>query len=156
MKKIAFLKYLRSVHPLGAALTVCGVLIALCAALFFGFWAYMSADPRIADMEKDLWSVQHGKAKPNNSGLVASAKNMMYVTRAANGSLVVLWPYNLAHDDNYFEGFLFSDIKLNSNKVSALGPTRGGSNGYSKWLTHLTVDRTINEHWYHVQGEMYK
>ena len=124
MSGTSLVRILRSVHPMGLALSVCGILVAFCAAVFFGFWAYMSAGPGMAAMEKDLQAVQAGTMKPNHSGLVSVAKNTMYVTRAADKTITVLWPYNFAHDDNYFEGCLFSDHILTSDKTIALAPTR--------------------------------
>jgi len=158
MSGTIFIKHLRSVPLIKMALAFCGVLVAACALLFAGFWVYMSAGPRMADMEKDLQAIQQGTVKPDRSGYVASAKNgMVYVTHAADGALSVLWPYNLAHDDNYFEGYLFEERPLTTNKVTAFGPFRGGHlNASPPVLTHLRVDRKISEHWYHVQGEMYK
>ena len=157
MKKIAFLKYLRSVHPVGLFLSVCGVLAAACLVPLIAFFIYMKGEPTRADMEKELQAVRQGRVKRERSGLVASAKHTMYVTRAADGTLTALWPYNLAHDDNYFEGYLFEERPLTTDKVTAFGPFRWGRpDRPPPVLTHLTVDRKISEHWYHVQGEMYK
>ncbi len=150
-------RYLRFVHPLGAALTVCGVLIAISVLLILAFFSYMKGEPSMADMVREARAVQSGAMKPDRSGSVASAKHMMYVTRSTNGAMTVLWPYNLAHDDNYFEGYLFEERPLTADKATAFGPFRGGHSNTSQPVpTHLRVDRKISEHWYHVQGEMYK
>lgn len=110
----------------------------------------------MAEMEEELRAVQQGSVKPDHSGFVLIKQHGVYITRAADKTLVILWPYNLAHDDNYFEGCLFSDRVLTSDKLTASGPVRGGYPGEPRsWMTHLRVDRKISEHWYHVQDEMY-
>ena len=156
MSGTVLIRYLRSVHPVGLFLSVCGGMVVICVLLFIGFWVYMSAGPRMADMKRDLQAIQQGRLKPDRSGYVPSEKNgMVYVTYAPDGALSVLWPYNLAHDDNYFEGYLFSERVLETNKVTVLAPTRYMT-AHEAWMTHLSMDRKISEHWYHVQGEMYK
>ncbi len=117
--------------------------------------AYMKNEPSFAEAKKTLLLIRQGSLKPSHSGSVSTPDRMTYVTHASNGALTVLWPYNLAHDDNYFEGLLFSDTVLTTDKVTALAPTRYPT-ANKAWMTHLTVDRRISEHWYHVQGEMYK
>lgn len=155
MKKVAFLKYLRSVHPVGLFLSGCGVLAIAFLVPLIAFSIYMRDEPSMVDMQKDLKAVQLGIMKPSRSGSVPYAKNTMYVTRAADKALTVLWPYGFAHDDNYFEGYLFSDTVLKTDKVTVLAPTRY-TTANRPWMTHLRVDRTLGGHWYHVQGEMYK
>ena len=132
--------------------------IVVCAVAGFRWLdAFARGTPNFAVMQHELSLIQKGQVKPDVWGRVITKKSAAYVTISATQKLTVLWPYNMAHDDNYFEGFLFSDKALISNKITALGPVRGGfANAPKFWMTHLTVDRTISEHWYHVQGEMYK
>jgi len=157
VQRAALIKRWRDLHPVGQALAVCFVLILACVFWVLSYAAYMKNEPDLNEATKTLQSIQQGRVKPDSSGRVETEHYTVYLTRAAGGALTVLWPYNLAHDDNAFEGLLFSDTALTSNHVTALGPTRHGyPNAPSSLMTHLTVDRTISEHWYHVQGEMYK
>ena len=119
--------------------------------------AFLRGEPNFADVQNDLRLIQQRQVKPDAWGRIMFQHDTAYMTSGVAKNITVLWPYNLAHDDNYFEGLLFSDIALTSNEVTALGPVRGGSlNAPRSWLTHLTIDRTVSDHWYHVQGEMYK
>ena len=147
-------------HPVGQALAICFVCslpIVAFVIVVLSYAAYMKNEPNLNEAKKTLRSIQEGGAKPDRFGCIMTKDHIVYVTRAVGGALTVLWPYNLAHDDNYFEGLLFSDVALTSKQVIALGPARVA---YPKappsLMTHLTVDRMISEHWYHVQGEMYK
>ena len=157
MNGAALVKRWRDVHPMGQVLTVCAVFIGFLLCLVLSFAAYMVNEPNQDEAKRALLSIRQGLIKPNASGLVETADHTVYVTYAAGGCLVVLWPYNLAHDDNYFEGLLFSDQVLKNRQITALGPTRARYPGapYS-FMTNLRVDHEISEHWYHVQGKMYK
>ena len=118
--------------------------------------AFARGTPNFAVVQHELSLIQRGQAKPDAWGRVTFSGYAAYVTRGKTQKLIVLWPYNLAHDDNYFEGFLFSDTALTSS-ILAHAPVRGGYlNAPKSWMTLLTIDRTISNHWYHVQGEMYK
>ena len=132
--------------------------IAVCAVAGFRWLdAFARGTPDFAAVQHELSLIQKGQVKPDAWGRVMTKKSAAYVTISATQKLTVLWPYNMAHDDNYFEGFLFSDKTLTSSKVTALGPVRGGRLKSPKsWMILLAIDRTISEHWYHVQGEMYK
>ena len=142
---------------MGQVLTACAVLIGFLLCLVLSFAACMVNEPNQDEAKRTLLSIQKGLVKPSASGLVETADHTVYVTHAAGGSLVALWPYNLAHDDNYFEGLLFSDQAPKNRRIAALGPTRGGyPNAPRSFMTHLMVDHEISEHWYHVQGKMYK
>ena len=156
MRGAVLVKWWREVHPLGQILTVCAAAVVACLLWFVAFFHSMKNEPDQKQAQKTLRAIQRGQLKPDRAGLVVTENHTIYVTRAA-GKLTVLWPYNLAHDDNYFEGLLFSDMAVTSNRLIALGPTRGGYlNAPQSFLTHLIVDRKLSEHWYHVQGKMYK
>ena len=157
MIQIAFFKYLRSVTLMKLVLAFCAIPLIGFVWFVLWFWASMKGEPRMADMVREARAIQSGAIKPDRSGHVSLAKDMVFVTRDANKALTILWPYNLAHDDNYFEGYLFSDPVLTSDRTVALAPDRQGYIGAPGFrMTHLKVDRKISEHWYHVQGEMHK
>ena len=157
MNGAALVKEWRDVHPLGRAFAVSTVLIIVCALLVLSYAGYVRNEPDLNEAHRTRWSIQNGIVKPDRFGCIDIEHQPVYVTRAAGGSLIVLWPYNLAHDDNYFAGLLFSDQAPKNRQITALGPTRGGyPNAPRSFMTHLRVDHEISEHWYHVQGKMYK
>ncbi len=154
---MALIRRWRTVHPLGWALIGCLAALLALVILFLSWSAYLSRGPNFSDAARELQAIKQGKVKPDSSGRVDTQHHTIYVTRGVDGTLTALWPYNLAHDDNYFEGLLFSDVAPVSRQVVALGPVRGGyPSAPRSFMTHLKVDRKISEHWYHILGKMYK